>query len=62
MFLGGGSNPLKNYKYVSKAETKYENLRKQEMNNSKEHFRFPFNDVFMSIVFDHMMQNKEFYE
>jgi type I restriction enzyme R subunit len=41
---------------------KDENLRKQAMNNSKEHFRFPFNDAFMSIVVDRMMQNKEFCE
>ncbi|MDR0800555.1 MAG: DEAD/DEAH box helicase family protein, partial [Endomicrobium sp.] len=41
---------------------KDENLRKQAMNNSKEHFRFPFNDAFMNIVVDRMVQNKEFCE
>ncbi|WP_096525274.1 type I restriction endonuclease subunit R [Candidatus Endomicrobiellum trichonymphae] len=93
------NNPLKNYKYVSKVDTKYEtaslselieklnerfgtdftvmdkvlqqfiadmekdeNLRKQAMNNSKEHFKFPFNDAFMTIVVDRMVQNKEFCE
>ena len=93
------NNPLKNYKYVSKADAKYEtaslselieklnerfgtdftgmdkvlqqfaadmekdeNLRKQAMNNSKEHFKFPFNDAFMTIVVDRMVQNKEFCE
>ncbi|MCL2637759.1 MAG: type I restriction endonuclease [Oscillospiraceae bacterium] len=39
-----------------------ENLRTQAQNNSKEHFRFPFNDAFMGIVVDRMLQNKEFCE
>lgn len=39
-----------------------ENLRTQAQNNSVEHFRFPFNDAFMSIVVDRMLQNKEFCE
>ena len=41
---------------------KDENLRTQAQNNSKEHFKFPFNDAFMSVVVDRMMQNKEFCE
>jgi len=41
---------------------KDENLRTQARNNSKEHFKFPFNDVFMGVVVDRMMQNKEFCE
>jgi type I restriction enzyme R subunit len=41
---------------------KDENLRTQAQNNSKEHFRFPFNDAFMGVVVDRMMQNKEFCE
>lgn len=39
---------------------KDDNLRTQAMNNSKEHFKFPFNDVFMGIVVDRMMQNDAF--
>ena len=39
---------------------KDENLRTQAKNNSKEHFKFPFNDAFMDVVVDRMMQNKEF--
>lgn len=41
---------------------KNENLRIQAQDNSKEHFRFPFNDVFMGVVVDRMVQNKEFCE
>ncbi|MDF2877166.1 MAG: type restriction-modification system restriction subunit [Anaerocolumna sp.] len=41
---------------------KNEQLRTQAQNNSKEHFKFPFNDAFMDIVVDRMMQNKEFCE
>jgi type I restriction enzyme R subunit len=41
---------------------KNEHLRTQAQNNSKEHFKFPFNDAFMDIVVDRMMQNKEFCE
>ena len=41
---------------------KDENLRTQAQNNSKEHFKFPFNDAFMGIVVDRMVQNKEFCE
>lgn len=41
---------------------KNEHLRMQAQNNSKEHFRFPFNDAFMDIVVDRMIQNKEFCE
>lgn len=41
---------------------KDENLRTQAQNNSKEHFRYPFNDAFISIVVDRMVQNKEFCE
>lgn len=39
---------------------KDDNLRTQAMNNSKEHFKFPFNDVFMGIVVDRMMRNDAF--
>lgn len=39
---------------------KDDNLRTQAMNNSKEHFKFPFNDAFMGIVVDRMMQNDVF--
>jgi len=41
---------------------KDENLRTQAKNNSQEHFTFPFNDAFMGVVVDRMMQNKEFCE
>jgi type I restriction enzyme R subunit len=41
---------------------KDENLRTQARSNSKEHFKFPFNDAFMGVVVDRMMQNKEFCE
>lgn len=41
---------------------KDKNLRTQAQNNSKEHFKFPFNDAFMGIVVDRMLQNKEFCE
>ena len=41
---------------------KDENLRTQAMNNSKEHFKFPFNEAFMGVVVDRMIQNKEFCE
>jgi type I restriction enzyme R subunit len=41
---------------------KDENLRTQAKNNSREHFKCPFNDAFMSVVVDRMMQNKEFCE
>ena len=39
---------------------KDDNLRTQAINNSKEHFKFPFNDAFMGIVVDRMMQNDAF--
>ena len=39
-----------------------DNLRTQAKNNSKEHFKFPFNDAFMGIVVDRMIQNKAFCE
>lgn len=39
-----------------------ENLRAQAQNNSVEHFKFPFNDAFMGVVVDRMIQNKEFCE
>ena len=41
---------------------KDDNLRTQAKNNSKEHFKFPFNDAFMGVVVDRMMQNKDFCE
>lgn len=41
---------------------KDENLRTQAKNNSREHFKFPFNDAFMGVVVDRMIQNKEFCE
>ncbi len=41
---------------------KNDNLRTQAQNNSKEHFKFPFNDAFMGVVVDRMVQNKEFCE
>ena len=41
---------------------KDDNLRAQAKNNSKEHFKFPFNDAFMGVVVDRMIQNKEFCE
>lgn len=41
---------------------KDENLRTQAQNNSVDHFRYPFNDAFMGIVVDRMMQNREFCE
>ncbi|MCI8336188.1 MAG: type I restriction endonuclease subunit R [Peptococcaceae bacterium] len=39
---------------------KNDNLRTQAMNNSKEHFKFPFNDAFMEIVVERMIQNDAF--
>lgn len=39
---------------------KDENLRMQAINNSKEHFKFPFNNIFDSVAVDRMTQNKEF--
>jgi len=39
-----------------------EELRTQARNNSKEHFKFPFNDVFMDVVIDRMGQNQIFCE
>ena len=47
--------------FVSDME-KDESLRTQAQNNTKEHFKFPFNDAFMGVVVDRMMQNKEFCE
>lgn len=41
---------------------KDENLRTQAQNNSVDHFRYPFNDAFMGVVVDRMMQNREFCE
>ncbi len=37
-------------------------LRTQALNNSEEHFRFPFNDAFMDVVIDRMVQNQSFCE
>lgn len=37
-------------------------LRTQARNNSAEHFKFPFNDAFMDIVIDRMVQNQSFCE
>ncbi|MFT8888058.1 MAG: type I restriction endonuclease [Ethanoligenens sp.] len=37
-------------------------LRTQAMNNSQEHFRFPFNDAFMDVVIGRMAQNQKFCE
>lgn len=39
-----------------------EELRTQARNNSKEHFKFPFNDAFMDVVIDRMVQNQSFCE
>lgn len=39
-----------------------EELRTQARNNSAEHFRYPFNDAFMDIVIDRMIQNQKFCE
>lgn len=39
-----------------------EELRMQALNNSEEHFRFPFNDVFMDVVIERMAQNQQFCE
>ena len=39
-----------------------EELRMQALNNSEEHFKFPFNDVFMDVVIDRMVQNQSFCE
>lgn len=39
-----------------------EELRMQARNNSKEHFKFPFDDAFMDVVIDRMMQNQSFCE
>ena len=39
-----------------------EELRTQARNNSKEHFKFPFNDAFMDVVIDRMVQNQQFCE
>lgn len=41
---------------------KDENLRTQAQNNSKEHFKFPFNDAFIGAVVDRMAQNAKFCE
>ena len=37
-------------------------LRIQARNNSKDHFRFPFNDAFVDIVIERMTQNQQFCE
>ncbi|MDR1498735.1 MAG: hypothetical protein LBS34_00400, partial [Rickettsiales bacterium] len=37
-------------------------LRTQARNNSAWHFKFPFNDAFMDIVVDRMVQNQSFFE
>jgi|GEM_PF-2000734 len=37
-----------------------EALNKHAQNNSKEHFKFPFNDIFISLVVDYMDDNQEF--
>ena len=39
---------------------KDDNLHTQAQNNSKEHFKSPFNDVFFGVVVDRMTQNKKF--
>jgi len=39
-----------------------EELRMQARNNTKEHFRFPFNDAFMDVVIERMVQNQSFCE
>lgn len=39
-----------------------EELRTQAKNNSREHFRFPFNDAFMDVIIDRMTQNQQFCE
>jgi len=39
-----------------------EELRMQARNNSREHFKFPFNDAFMDVVVDRMVQNQSFCE
>lgn len=39
-----------------------EELRTQALNNSQEHFRFPFNDAFMDVVIGRMAQNQKFCE
>ena len=41
---------------------KDDNLRTQAKNNSKDHFKFPFNDAFLGVVVDRMTQNKAFCE
>ncbi|SHJ97113.1 type I restriction enzyme, R subunit [Hathewaya proteolytica DSM 3090] len=41
---------------------KNEELRTQACNNSAEHFKYPFNDAFMNIVIDRMVQNQSFCE
>lgn len=41
---------------------KDDNLRKQAMNNSREHFKFPFNDLFLNVIVDRMTQNQDFCE
>ncbi len=41
---------------------KDDNLRTQAQNNSKDHFKFPFNDAFFGVVVDRMTQNKAFCE
>lgn len=41
---------------------KDDNLRTQAQNNSKDHFKFPFNDAFLGVVVDRMTQNKAFCE
>ena len=38
------------------------NLRAQAKNNSREHFKFPFNDAFIGAVVDRMAQNTTFCE
>ena len=37
-------------------------LRTQARNNSKQRFKFPFNDAFMDVVIDRMVQNQSFCE
>ncbi len=41
---------------------KNDELKTQARNNSVEHFRYPFNDAFMNIVIDRMVQNQSFCE
>ncbi len=41
---------------------KDESLGTQAQNNTVDHFKYPFNDAFMGVVVDRMIQNKDFCE